>query len=178
MIRSNYRVKRDAGSDVGNNVDFIQSVRIKIRWKTIITYYVNNQHIKSIDFYLDFRKYSPPNVLKNVHAQMMDLPPVGRMVDLPLRQAGMLYISFRICHLRMTYSVYAIKSISKKYIYVWLTDNIERRLYQHNTWKSRTTKPYAPFILIYKEELETRPEARIREKYFKSWQWKDFLKAL
>jgi putative endonuclease len=78
----------------------------------------------------------------------------------------------------MAYIVYAIKSISKNYIYVWLTDDIERRLYQHNTWRSKTTKPYAPFILIYTEDLATRPEARKREIYFKSWQWKEFLKAL
>ena len=98
------------------------------------------------------------------------------LVDLPA--AGMLDLSFKMFYICMSYTVYAIKSISRNYIYVWLTDNIERRLYQHNIWKSKTTKPYAPFILIYTEKLATRPEARIREKYFKSWQGKDFLKAL
>ena len=78
----------------------------------------------------------------------------------------------------MTYTVYAIKSISRNYIYVWLTNNLEKRLKEHNNGYEKTTKPYAPFTLIYTEELATRSEARIKEKYFKSWQWKDFLKAL
>jgi predicted GIY-YIG superfamily endonuclease len=33
----------------------------------------------------------------------------------------------------MAYTVYAIKSTLRNYIYVWLTDNIERKLSQHNT---------------------------------------------
>lgn len=76
------------------------------------------------------------------------------------------------------FTIYAIKSDIKNYIYVWITNNLEKRIKEHNNGYEKTTKPYAPFNLIYKEELATRPEARIREKYFKSWQWKDFLKKL
>ena len=76
------------------------------------------------------------------------------------------------------FTVYAIKSNTKNYIYVWMTNNLEKRLKEHNNGYEKTTKPYAPFTLIYTEELATRSEARIKEKYFKSWQWKDFLKAL
>lgn len=76
------------------------------------------------------------------------------------------------------FTVYAIKSNIKNYIYVWMTNNIEKRIKEHNSGYEKTTKPYAPFTLIYTEELATRPEARIREKYFKSWQGKDFLKTL
>jgi putative endonuclease len=49
-----------------------------------------------------------------------------------------------------------------------MTNNLEKRIKEHNNGYEKTTKPYTPFKLIYKEELETRPEARIREKYFKS----------
>ena len=49
-----------------------------------------------------------------------------------------------------------------------MTNNLEKRLKEHNSGYEKTTKPYAPFKFIYKEELTTRPEARIREKYFKS----------
>jgi putative endonuclease len=76
------------------------------------------------------------------------------------------------------YSVYAIKSTKKNYIYVWLTNNLERRIYEHNLWKEKTTKPYTPFILIYSENFETRVEARIKEKYLKSGCGKEFLKNL
>ncbi|MFA7298101.1 MAG: GIY-YIG nuclease family protein [Candidatus Absconditabacterales bacterium] len=59
-----------------------------------------------------------------------------------------------------------------------MTNNIERRLKEHNNGYEKPTKHYTPFTLIYTEEFVTRPEARIREKYFKSGQGKDFLKAL
>ena len=74
--------------------------------------------------------------------------------------------------------VYAISSISRNYIYVGLTDNLERRIDQHNKGYNRTTKPYAPFVLIYTEECDTRLEARKREKYLKSGVGKEFLRAL
>ncbi|MFA5747684.1 MAG: GIY-YIG nuclease family protein [Candidatus Absconditabacterales bacterium] len=65
----------------------------------------------------------------------------------------------------MMYFVYVIKSKNYNYIYVGLTDCIERRLSQHNGGKEKTTKHYAPFKLIYTEELLTRIEARGREKF-------------
>ncbi len=66
------------------------------------------------------------------------------------------------------YYVYAISSLVKNYIYVGLTDNLERRIQQHNDGRERTTKPYLPYILIYPETLNNRHEARLREKYWKS----------
>ena len=66
------------------------------------------------------------------------------------------------------YFVYAIKSQNHNWIYVGITDDINRRLKQHNSGHNKSTKPYAPFDLIYTEECIDRPSARIREKYFKS----------
>jgi putative endonuclease len=74
--------------------------------------------------------------------------------------------------------VYAISSLNRNYIYVGLTDNIERRFMEHNSGKNKTTKPYLPFQIIYTEEFETRVEARLREKYFKSGIGKEKLKAI
>ena len=76
------------------------------------------------------------------------------------------------------YYVYAIKSISRNYIYVGMTNNLELRFLQHNNGESKTTKPYRPFLLIFSEILETRIEARNKEKYLKSGTGKEFLKAL
>ena len=76
------------------------------------------------------------------------------------------------------YFVYAIKSLHRNYIYVGLTDNIQRRISQHNNGESKTTRPYRPFVLIYSEQLKTRMDARKREKYFKSGIGKEFLKTL
>jgi len=74
------------------------------------------------------------------------------------------------------YYVYAISSQIRKYIYVGLTDNIERRIFQHNSGKSRTTKSYRPFVLIYSQEFTTRTQAREKEKYLKSGIGKEYLK--
>lgn len=76
------------------------------------------------------------------------------------------------------YYVYAIKSISKNYIYVGMTNNLVRRIDQHNKGENMTTRAYKPFILIYSEMKERRIEARNREKYLKSGVGKEFLRSL
>ncbi|MCJ7552879.1 MAG: GIY-YIG nuclease family protein [Ignavibacteriaceae bacterium] len=76
------------------------------------------------------------------------------------------------------YTVYAIKSLERNYIYVGLTNNLERRFSEHDNGRNKTTKPYKPFKLIYSETLHTRVEARDREKYLKSGTGKQFLKSL
>lgn len=74
--------------------------------------------------------------------------------------------------------VYAIRSKSRSYIYVGLTSSLERRLNQHNAGKSKTTRAYRPFELLYVEEVSSRPVAREREKYLKSGTGKEYLKSL
>ncbi|MCB2194222.1 MAG: GIY-YIG nuclease family protein [Bacteroidetes bacterium] len=74
------------------------------------------------------------------------------------------------------YYVYAIKSLIKDWIYVGITDNLERRLNQHNKGQNRSTKPYIPFVLVYFEEESDRESARLREKYLKTASGKRWLK--
>ena len=74
--------------------------------------------------------------------------------------------------------VYAIKSLNKNYIYVGMTDNIEKRLLQHNSGENKSTKAYNPFIFIHSENCSTRPEARLKEKYLKSGVGKEYLKTV
>ena len=74
--------------------------------------------------------------------------------------------------------VYAISSIKRSYIYVGLTDDIDRRFNQHNSGKNKTTKPYRPFNLILLESYPSRIEARKREKYLKSGIGKEYLKSI
>ncbi len=52
--------------------------------------------------------------------------------------------------------------------YVGLTNNLERRLKEHNSSKSKFTKAYIPWEIIHFEKAGTRKDARTREKYFKS----------
>ena len=76
------------------------------------------------------------------------------------------------------YTVYAISSCFKKYIYVGLTDNVLRRFEQHNLGREKTTRSYRPFKIIYTENFPDRISARKREKYLKSGVGKEFLKSL
>ncbi len=76
------------------------------------------------------------------------------------------------------YYVYAISSVNRNYIYVGMSNNVERRVSQHNKGYEKTTKPYVPFKLIFKEICSSRIEARKREKYWKSGTGKEKLKLL
>jgi putative endonuclease len=76
------------------------------------------------------------------------------------------------------YFVYAIYSEHRNYIYVGISNDIDRRLNEHNLGYNKTTKPYRPFVLIHQEQFPSRPEARIREKALKSSTGKRFLRKL
>ena len=75
-------------------------------------------------------------------------------------------------------TVYAIKSLNKNYIYVGMSNNVHRRLIEHNNGENRSTKAYLPFSLIFQEEFENRILARQKEKYLKSGVGKEFLRSL
>ena len=76
------------------------------------------------------------------------------------------------------YFVYAIKSIQRNYIYVGMTNNLERRIIDHNNGRNRSTKAYIPFELIFSEVVQNRNEARKREKYLKTGSGRNFIKSL
>jgi putative endonuclease len=74
--------------------------------------------------------------------------------------------------------VYVLNSLTRNYIYVGLTDNIDRRINEHNKGYNKTTKPYIPFKLIHTEPFTTRIEARKREKYLKTGIGKEYLRNI
>ncbi len=73
--------------------------------------------------------------------------------------------------------VYIIKSLSRNYIYIGITNSIERRFKEHNTGKNKTTKPYLPFKILLVENFATRADGR-REKYLKSGVGRELIKSL
>jgi putative endonuclease len=73
---------------------------------------------------------------------------------------------------------YVIRSTKRNYLYVGLTNNLDRRFQEHNLGKNKTTKAYSPFTLILYEQYPTRILAREREKYLKSGTGKEFIKRL
>ena len=74
--------------------------------------------------------------------------------------------------------VYAISSNRRKYIYVGITNNLHRRIDEHNKGYNKTTRTYRPFKLILAEQFKTRSAAREREKYLKGGFGKEFLKNM
>ena len=76
------------------------------------------------------------------------------------------------------YIIYVIKSEVDNRLYVGFTENIERRIKEHNSGKTRSTKGYIPWVIVYKEEINERSLARQREKYLKSGCGKEFLKKI
>lgn len=59
-----------------------------------------------------------------------------------------------------------------------MTDDLERRIIEHNTGQSAYTKRFLPWKIIHTEIFTTREEARKREKYLKSSVGRKFLKTL
>ena len=68
---------------------------------------------------------------------------------------------------------YILQSETNGRFYIGSTDDIERRLIEHNDpdYKgSKTTKRIkGPWVVVYSESFETRSEAMKREKQIKSW---------
>ncbi len=77
----------------------------------------------------------------------------------------------------MNYYVYVIRSEGHKSNYVGSTQDVEKRLLEHNAGKCRYTSGRRPWVLVYQESYLTRGEAMKREKYLKSGQGREFLKT-
>ena len=74
------------------------------------------------------------------------------------------------------YFVYIIESEKDNRLYVGFTDNLKRRIQEHNAGKTRSTKGYLPWKIVFFVEVETRIEARKLEKYYKSGYGKEKIK--
>jgi len=74
------------------------------------------------------------------------------------------------------YYIYVLQSQKDYNIYIGITNNLERRLKQHNAGKNLSTKYRSPFKLIYKEQHKNRIEARKREKFLKSGCGREWIK--
>lgn len=75
------------------------------------------------------------------------------------------------------YYVYVIQSQVNDRLYIGQTNNLERRLDEHNSGKSIYTKTIKPFTLLYNETFATRKEAVNREIELKSGKGREWLKA-
>jgi len=64
--------------------------------------------------------------------------------------------------------IYVIQSERDGIWYVDLSSDPKSRLNQHNAEKSTFTKGHLPWILVYTKKVWDLPEARKKEKYYKT----------
>ncbi|HCX26012.1 MAG: endonuclease [Candidatus Collierbacteria bacterium GW2011_GWB1_45_35] len=78
----------------------------------------------------------------------------------------------------MTWYAYVLLSLKNGNLYKGITNDLERRISEHNLGKNRSTKINAPWKIVYFEKFMTRDEARNREKFLKSGKGREFLKFI
>ena len=69
------------------------------------------------------------------------------------------------------YSVYILQSLKTEKLYIGHTDNLARRVKEHNAgYGGKYTRQNAPWALLYNESYPNRSAAVKRERYLKSAQ--------
>ncbi|MCF8214677.1 MAG: GIY-YIG nuclease family protein [Chitinophagaceae bacterium] len=81
-------------------------------------------------------------------------------------------------HLKMMVIVYVIRSYKDGRFYVGMTKDLGRRIQEHESGKTKSTKGFRPWKLIFTENFPSFSEARKREKYLKSGSGKEYIKTM
>ena len=76
------------------------------------------------------------------------------------------------------YYVYILKSLRHDFIYIGFTENLKQRFIEHNSGKSKSTKPYLPYDLIHYEAYKNIKDAKRREEYLKTNRGKTTLETM
>lgn len=76
------------------------------------------------------------------------------------------------------WQVYILKSERYNRFYTGCTNNLERRLKEHNCGYNKSTCRFAPFEVIYTESFTDGPTAFSREKQIKSYKGGEAFKKL
>lgn len=76
------------------------------------------------------------------------------------------------------FTVYILRSDKDKKRYIGFTDNLDRRISEHNSGRVASTKNRRPLALIYSEQFEIKSDAMKREKFFKSHQGRNLLDSI
>jgi len=65
--------------------------------------------------------------------------------------------------------LYVLKSFVDNKLYIGYTNDLNRRFSEHNSGQNLSTKPRAPFELIYYEAYKSKKDAVIRERKLKQF---------
>jgi putative endonuclease len=75
------------------------------------------------------------------------------------------------------YTVYVLRSLKDKNLYIGCTGNIDSRVKIHNTGGVHSTKNRRPLEILYKEDYEDKYQAFRTEKFYKTAKGKKELLA-
>jgi len=78
----------------------------------------------------------------------------------------------------MPFSVYIIQSLLDGSFYIGFTNNLDKRIIQHNHAKTGYSSKKSPWILVYSESFEIKSLAIKRERFLKKQKSRDFIKKL
>ena len=78
----------------------------------------------------------------------------------------------------MPFRCYILKSQSTGRFYVGHTENLTKRIFEHNNNRTPSIKNRGPWELFYSEAFETRSEAAQRERQIKSMKSRHFIESL
>ncbi|MCX6737396.1 MAG: GIY-YIG nuclease family protein [Candidatus Parcubacteria bacterium] len=77
------------------------------------------------------------------------------------------------------YFVYVLQSEKNQGLYIGYTEDVFRRLTEHNEGKSKFTSSFMPYKLIFYEAFANQKDAKSRETYLKSgWGFRSIKKML
>lgn len=74
--------------------------------------------------------------------------------------------------------VYILQSISNEKLYTGACTNIDKRVFEHNHGKTKSTKNKGPWILKFKQEYKSLQEAKSIEHKLKKLKRKDYLEQI
>ena len=74
--------------------------------------------------------------------------------------------------------VYVLRSFKDKKFYIGFTNDLKRRMKEHNSGKNISTRPRLPLKLVYYEAHLSKADAERRERYFKTTKGKSTLRQM
>ena len=78
----------------------------------------------------------------------------------------------------MFYYVYVLESLKNNDLYVGCTNDLRKRLQEHNRGLNFSTKPCKPWYIIHYEAYRNKQDAERRENYLKTSQGARLLKRM
>ena len=63
---------------------------------------------------------------------------------------------------------YILLNETRTRTYTGVTDDVDKRLTEHNAGRVRSSSPYRPYEIVHIESFKTMSEARHKEKFYKS----------